>query len=322
MRINSVDFLLTFKCNSQCVHCCYQAGPQRRGFIRGKQTDQWLTEIQKTQPLNSVTIHGGEPFLYFDIMRAILKRARALNLEQRWVITNGFWVEGYDMAKEKLRALKEAGLTAITFSVDAFHQEYVSLDKVRAGIKSAAYLNLDMVAVDSYFLCAENSENSYNIQTRKSLDTLRMLSNVKFNKFTAAFEGRAAELLVEQEFTKEKIPDGKCHPPFWLGDDLKDPKTVEIDCEGNITLCPGICIGNAETQPLSEIIRQYDYRQHPIIRVIVEKGPIGLFELARSKGYQGTQRFVNECHLCYEMRRYLHRQYHQYLAPQGCYYSG
>jgi MoaA/NifB/PqqE/SkfB family radical SAM enzyme len=290
--------------------------------MREKQIDQWLTGIAATQPVNSVTLHGGEPFLYFDLMRAILSKARALNLKHRWVITNGFWAQSYDVAMGKLRDLKEAGLTAITFSVDAFHQKYVSLDRVRTGIEIAAYFGLDTVAVDSYFLFAENNKNSYNIQTRKSLESLRMISNVKFNKFAATFDGRAAEFLVKQEFIEGKMPNGKCRPPSWLGNSLTDPKTVEIDHEGNITLCPGICIGNAKKQPLTEIIRQYDYKQHPIISIIVEKGPIGLFELAESKGYKGTQKFVNECHLCYEMRKYLHAQYPRYLAPQGCYYNG
>jgi MoaA/NifB/PqqE/SkfB family radical SAM enzyme len=290
--------------------------------MHGKQADQWLTEIAATQPLNSVTLHGGEPFLYFDVMRAILSKARALNVEHRWVITNGFWAQSSDVAMKKLRTLKKTGLTAITFSVDAFHQEYVSLDRVRTGIEIAAYFGLDKVAVDSYFLFTENNENSYNIQTRKSLESLNMVSNVEFNKFAASFEGRAAQFLVKQDFIEGKMPDGKCGPPSWLGNSLKDPRTIEIDYEGNITLCPGICIGNAKKQPLTEIIRQYDYERHPIIRIIVEKGPIGLFELAESKGYKGTQRFVNECHLCYEMRKYLHTQYPRYLAPQGCYYDG
>jgi hypothetical protein len=283
------------------------------------QAMQWLVDLCEVQPIENVTIHGGEPFLYFDVMAAILRKARELEIQHRWVITNGFWAENDDAAREKLRLAKETGLTAITFSVDAFHQEYVPFDLVRSGIKCAAKLNFDTVAVDSYFLFGEHHKHRYNIETREYLRDLEMMQKVEINKFAASFEGRAATLPGELEYTGEEIPSGRCRTPFWLGGDLKDPKTIEIDCDGTITLCPGISIGNAGMKSLGEILGEYDYKEHPIIRTIVEMGPTGLFELARSKGYNGARRFVNECHLCYEMRRYLRNYFGDYLAPQGCY---
>jgi len=322
MNIKGLDYLLTFECNSRCRHCCYLAGPQRPGFISPDQAEQWLTELYEIQPLQTITIHGGEPFLYFDVMLHVLKKARGLGVQKRWVITNGFWAKDYDIAKEKLTVLKEAGLTAITFSVDAFHQEYVPFDNVRIAIECAAQIDLETVAIDSYFLFAEERKNTYNIRTKEYLDNLGMIYNIEINKFAAHFTGRAARLLIEQDYTQEQIPKGRCRPPFWLGGDLRDPETIEIDCEGNVSLCPGISIGNARKQSLTEIIRSYDYEKHPIVKIIVEKGPIGLYKLACSYGYKGTKKFVDECHLCYEMRRYLRKQYEQYLAPEDCYYKG
>lgn len=321
MNITSVDYLLTYRCNARCKHCSYQAGPQRQRFITREQARAWLVELQKIQPLKGVTIHGGEPFLYFDEMLSILEKARELGIQQRWVITNGYWAKDQASAKEKLQDLKEAGLNAITFSVDAFHQEHVSFDTVRKGIECAVQCDLDTVSVDSYFLYAENRDNSYNLKTKEYLSNLQMVPNLTINKFTASFEGRAAALLVEEEYTEKKMPDRSCRPPFWLGNSLADPGTIEIDCEGNVTLCPGISIGNAVERSLTEIVSSYDYRKHPIIKVIVERGPIGLFELGRSHGYEQNQNFVNECHLCYEMRKYLCVEYQQYLAPRSCYHE-
>ncbi|MFX1558895.1 MAG: hypothetical protein ACFFC9_16725 [Promethearchaeota archaeon] len=34
MLVNSVDFLLTFRCPAECQHCSYKAGPNRTGFIK------------------------------------------------------------------------------------------------------------------------------------------------------------------------------------------------------------------------------------------------------------------------------------------------
>lgn len=319
MNITGLDYLITFQCNSQCRHCSYQAGPTREGCISPDMARKWMVEICQIQSLKSITIHGGEPFLYYDEMKTILETASELDIAQKWVITNGFWADSYDITKDKLQVLKNAGLTAITFSVDAFHQEYVSFKKAMTGIKCAVELGFNTVAVDSYFLYSEEKNNEYNVKTTGFINSLKNLSGVRLNKFIASFEGRAAAMLVKQENTKKEIPNGRCHLPFWLGKSLLNPEIIEIDHEGNVTLCPGISIGNVANQPLTDIIEKYDPRKHPIINIIFEKGPIGLFELAKSNGYQGKKEFINECHLCYEMRKYLCPQYPQYLSPHTCY---
>ena len=319
MNIINLDFLLTYKCNARCKHCSYQAGPQRQRSIHAEQAQAWLVELNGIQPLQTVTIHGGEPFLFFQEMLSILAKARELGIRQRWVITNGFWAENSGAAKASLKTLKEAGLNAITFSVDGFHQEHVSFDTVRIGIESAMLLGIDRIAVDSYFLYSEDKDNAYNIRTKEYHERLKDIPGLVVNSFTASFEGRAAALLVENEYREDNIPRQVCHPPGWLGSSLENPDTIEIDSEGNITLCPGIAIGNAGRESLTEVVSRYDCRRHPIIKVIVEKGPVGLLDLARSHGYEQNQNFVNECHLCYEMRKYLCGQYDQYLAPLGCY---
>jgi organic radical activating enzyme len=307
MNITGLDFLVTFKCNSQCKHCCYEAGPERHGSMDADRARAWLTELDAIRPLKSITIHGGEPFLCFDTMLSILEKARDLGIPQRWVISNGFWAKDRNVADEKLTALKNSGLTAITLSIDAFHQEYVDFDAVKSAVECALKQNLDAVTVDSYFLLSEDHRNTYNARTREYLSRLAGNPGLQLHSFVASFEGRAARLPVEHGFTEEKIPGGKCCPPFWLGSSLKDPDTIEIDARGNVTLCPGISIGNAIKQSLTDIISQYEYTHHPIVKIIVEQGPIGLYRLAQSYGYQGNDRFVNECHLCYEMRKYLRK---------------
>ncbi len=87
-----------------------------------------------TRPLQSLTVHGGELFLYFNILKGIFKKARELGIKERWVITNGYWTEIKETAERKLSELKESGLLSITFSVDAFHQEYIPLTKLKVSL--------------------------------------------------------------------------------------------------------------------------------------------------------------------------------------------
>lgn len=50
--------------------------------------ENYLKTLMETQPLQSITIHGGEPFFYFEDLKQILEKAKELEVPQRWVITN------------------------------------------------------------------------------------------------------------------------------------------------------------------------------------------------------------------------------------------
>jgi len=318
MQVKGADFLLTFKCPSKCRHCSYKAGPERTGYMKTADAERYLKELRDTQPLESIAVHGGEPFLYFKLLKHVMKKAKELKISRTWVITNGYWAKTKAKAEKKLTELKNAGLTCTTFSVDAFHQEYIPLETVKNGIEAAATVGFERICVDSYFLASPNSDNTYDILTRKTLEKLGKIDNVEINKWQARIGGRATELAKHLP-PKPETPTGRCQTPFWIGGNLKNPEVIEIDFEGNVTLCPGISIGNAKRQSLAQILENYDYLDHPILSIIAEEGPIGLLEIAKAKGFKENQKFVNECHLCYETRKFLRPHYPTHLAPASCY---
>jgi pyruvate-formate lyase-activating enzyme len=318
MQIKGVDLLLTFKCPSKCKHCSYKAGPERTGYMELMDAERYLEELTATQPLQSVGVHGGEPFLFFEHLAQIMKKAKELNVPRRGAITNGYWAKTKAMAKKKLVELKEAGLTWITFSVDGFHQEYVPLENAKNGVGVAATLGFENVWVDSYFLVDPKSDNSYDILTREAIENLGESGKFEINRWQVRFAGRAADLAKHVK-SKAEIPNGKCHLPFWISGGLENPEIIEIDFEGNVTLCPGICIGNTKTKSLAEILQEYDYLEHPILSIIAKEGPIGLLKIATAKGFKQDQKFVDECHLCYKIRKFLRRYYPRHLAPEKCY---
>lgn len=319
MRITGVDFLLTFKCPSKCKHCSYRGGPERTGSLKLSDIKRYLREVTATQPLHSVGAHGGEPFLYFELLVQTMRNAKKLGVARTWVITNGFWAKNKTLAEERLTVLKEAGLKSITFSVDGFHREYVPFEDVKNGIEPALSVGFEKVWVDSYFLGSEDSNSFYNNLTKKTLRRLRNLGDIEINKREVDFEGRAAELLTKHVEPEQQTPTGRCLLPFWIGGTLRNPEVVEIDHEGNVTLCPGICIGNTKNRSLTRILQTYDSSTHPVLSIIAEEGPIGLLKVAKAKGFKEKKKFIDECHLCYEMRRLLRPYYPDHLSSSTCY---
>ncbi|MDO8123243.1 MAG: radical SAM protein [Candidatus Hermodarchaeota archaeon] len=319
MRLTGVDLLLTFRCPSQCKHCVYKAGPQRAGHMNYENIRRWLAELKNTQPLEGITVHGGEPTVFFDTLLFAISTAKQLDIPKRGIITNGYWASTESIAQNTLRKLQQAGLTQITFSVDSFHQEFIPFEDVRRGVEAASQMSFDHIWVDSQFLELETPSNEYDIRTQKLLDALTEIPGIEISTYQVDFEGRAADTLSHLVLTHSDAPTGKCQLPYWLGKTLREPKTIEIDYEGNVTLCPGICIGNAKTTPLHHLLGEYEPRDHVIIQRLAEKGPIGLFELVKEKGVSVKQKFVDECHLCYEMRKHLRAYYPQLLQPSHCY---
>ena len=280
---------------------------------------RWLAALKNSQPLEGVTVHGGEPTMYFDTLLFAISTAKQLDIPKRGIITNGYWATTESLAQNTLRKLQQAGLTRITFSVDSFHQEFIPFKAVRRGLEAASQMSFDHIWVDSQFLELEKPSNEFDIRTQETLDALTEIPGIEISTYQAGFEGRAADMLSYLAPTHSDPPTGKCQPPYWLGKNLTEPKAIEIDYEGNVTLCPGICIGNAKTTPLHRLLVEYEPRDHVIIQRLVEKGPIALFELVKEKGVSVKQKFVNECHLCYEMRKHLRAYYPQFLQPHQCY---
>jgi len=321
MQVKNVDFLLTFKCPSKCKHCSYVAGPRRTGSMKLPEAEGHLKGLVDTQPLRSFGVHGGEPFLYFDLLKHIIQKAKELDITHTWVITNGFWAKNEEKANQMLFELRKAGLANMTFSVDGFHQEFIPFKYVKTGIETAARLGFNRVSVDSYFVVGEDADNFYDRSTRKSVKSLEELDNIEIHKRQADLEGRGASELRKYAKPSKGMPSGKCHIPFWIGGDLKSPQGIEIDFRGNVTLCPGICIGNTRRKPLTKILLDYDINEQPILSLINKEGPIGLLKVATAKGLVRQQGYVNECHLCYEMRKFLRPHFPDCLAPQTCYDS-
>ena len=67
---------------------------------------------------------------------------------------------------------------------------------------------------------------------------------------------------------------------------------------------------------MSQVVREYDGPGHPIIGPLLRGGPA---ELVRAFSLPHEETYVDECHLCFLMRRALLDRFPQYLAPRQVY---
>lgn len=101
---------LTLKCNLACGHCGSRAGKARDDELSTEEALDLVRQLAETG-IDEVTIEGGEAFLrkdWFTIARAISDAGMACTM-----VTGG-----YGVSRETARRMKEAGIVAVSVSID------------------------------------------------------------------------------------------------------------------------------------------------------------------------------------------------------------
>jgi len=109
------------------------------------------------------------------------------------------------------------------------------------------------------------------------------VEGVKVGYGSIMFRGRAVSRLLAKASLKPWTELAKC--PY---EDVKNPSRVHLDPLGYVHICQGLCMGNTWKKPFSEIINSYASPSHPIVRILLETGPVGLvkeFDLPHEQSY-------------------------------------
>ena len=315
-RMKGLGLDITYKCTSSCLHCAVRASPLREGIMRAEDAQVYINEVAHLQ-LEWLCISGGEPFLYFDTLLEVVKLANRAGIPTVWVLTNGYWAANREVAAKKLSKLKDAGLTHICFSVDAFHQQFIDKSYVKTGMEVAEKLGFKVYTFSAFI--HEDAANPFNLKTKEILKSLDIHRCKMYGESKLMWMGRSTDTIAEDVPVDTNVFDRQCES-IWVGGTLVEPESITIDPHGNVLLCPGLAIGNTKQTQLSKIIDKYNPFSHPIInRIINSKGLEKLREVATSKGWTPKPGYVDICHLCYDLRRLLHPYYPEWLTPKEAY---
>ena len=304
MNIKRLEFVLSEKCNSRCAHCQGSHSPEKEGVMEVEDGLNYLEETTSVTELDSFMIFGGESMLYPNRTIKLFQRAKELGIPEIELIANGFW--GKDLKKAKTLAfqLKEAGVTDILISIDAFHFPCIPLDGPRNAAKASLEAGIKRVRWNVAVLESIHALNKYDKQTREILQILAPLNlEVNFNKIWP--QGRTIKNL-KSFFAKQSLK-GECPEKETT---LVNPNCISLDPAGWASICWEMAIGNAKKVPLSKLLTDYDWKKHPVIRTLVEKGPLGLIDLPESEGFNfREEEYIDKCHLCCGFRKFLQKTY-------------
>jgi MoaA/NifB/PqqE/SkfB family radical SAM enzyme len=303
MNLRRLEFTLTTKCNSQCIHCQADASPFKNGVMDVKDAYGYLAEATAVSKLESFMVFGGEPMLYPEQAIAIFERAKQLGIPKIEMITNGVWGGDKERARRWAERLKAAGLNEVNMSVDVFHAQHIPVEYPRNAAVSLLNAGIENIKWNIAVVESIDAENKYDKKTRQILEKLKP-AGIKANFVKIIPVGRAVENL--HEFFKREPLQGPCPSDPILGNPLKNPESICIEPSGEVDICWHLSIGNAKEASLSRIISGYDWRKSPVTKTLVKDGPMGLLKLGEARNFEFQEDcYINKCHLCVEIRKTL-----------------
>lgn len=303
MNLQRLEFTLTTKCNSQCIHCQAEASPLRNEVMEVKDAHNYLDEAIAVSNIESFMVFGGEPMLYPKRAIAIFKKAHQLLIPKIEMITNGIWGKNKATAERLARKLKGAGLNTVNISVDAFHLPHIPLECPRNVALASLKAGIEKITWNVAIIESINAANEYDNKTDQILKKLEHLG-LEANVFKIVPIGRAIQNL--RQYFKPTPPYGPCEGEPLTGNTLTNPESICIEPSGSVNICWNLAIGNAKQKPLSQIISEYDWRKNLTIKTLVEEGPTGLLKLPEVRRSQFQEDlYMNKCHLCIEIRKSL-----------------
>ena len=294
--LTGIHFILTYTCNFECDHCFLYCSPKAQGAFTIGQVNRVLDEASKIGTVDWIYYEGGEPLLYFPLLKESIRRARERGFKAG-VVTNAYGAIAREDAALWIKPLAEAGLSFLNISNDTFHYGKEADKESPPMIAHAVALEL---GIDTSPICID-PPSVVSHDTRADEKGRPVIGG------GAMFRGRAAEKLTADLPLRPWQTLDEC--PY---ENLEAPSRVHVDPFGNIHICQGISMGNMWATPLSEIVASYKAEDHPICGPLIKGGPA---ELAKVCGRKPEAGYVDECHLCYLTRKTMTEKYPDLLAP-------
>lgn len=241
-NLNRIEFVVTTACTGKCKHCS-QGEHKSFDSINKDLAANAVRKIAEKYNINSVMTFGGEPLLCLETVCEIHKAAKEMNIPCRQLITNGYFSKDFDRISLVAKKIIKSGINEILLSVDAFHQETIPLEYVKAFAKAIKDKDVKLL-VHPAWLVSPVDDNPYNNKTREILNIFNQMG-IETSEGNVIFPSGNALKYLSEYFdlsTEQKSP--YCEDPT-------DVRAICFSANGDI-------LGsNINKQDIDEILSSY-----------------------------------------------------------------
>lgn len=292
MKLSGLHILLTYECNYECDHCFVWGSPWQSGTLTIEKIRHILSQAEDAG-IEWIYFEGGEPFLYYPLLLEGVRESAERGF-QVGLVTNVYWANEVEDALIWLRPFK-GWVQDLSVSSDLYHASEEMSRQAENASEAAEHLGIPIGVI------------SIAQPTRAEAG----VGQLPLGESGVMYRGRAAVKLVQHAAKGPWIDFIEC--PY---ENLREPGRIHLDPLGYLHICQGISIGNLFQKPLREICEEYDPESHPIVRPLLDGGPV---EIVRRYGLTHHEAYADACHLCYEARVELRNQFPEILTPDQVY---
>lgn len=282
-------------CDLRCRHCYADGGDVHRFgdniITPVKQVERYLRQIPQLKNVGkSVHFAGGEITLFRDECGAMIRCARGYGLEVT-LVTNGSWARSQRHADAFVKRMRSCGLNSLQISMSGFHREFRPLDCVVRAIRACKRYNIGVLLRPTVTRSKRASDVIHDISSDD-------LYGTSFHVAKCIPTGRAKHMISADDFFYDENINESCYRCLILL--IRQDGSVFPCCAGSDTT-QSLCLGNANQESLSEIITRAEL--DPVLHILLHQGPKYIAGILREMGGKDftRKRYVNICHLCYEL---------------------
>ena len=299
LDINRLEFILTDHCTGRCRHCSAADivnHPRKAPHAPVEASVQAIRFLAETYDMRSVMTFGGEPLLYPEVTCAIHRAAKDAGIPCRQLITNGFFTRDENRIREVAQALADAGVNDLLISVDAFHQENIPLEPVRAFALAAKEAGIGKLRFSPAWVVNEIFDCPENTRTRGILASLADTGIPVGGGNDIFMAGNAIDHL-SHYYPPARLDMADCCGSMPYTEPLTHQTSLSIEPDGKVSVC-GFDIGNVNRESMADIVARYDPFAQEGMRAAAEGVP-GLLALAQKRGIAiDLARCYSVCDLC------------------------
>jgi len=242
-HLNRIEFLITLACTGRCRHCSEGDHTACGTFIDGAAAASLVTKAAANFPIESLMTFGGEPMLHPEAVYAIHRAARDAGIPKRQVITNGFFSRDQTKIRAAAEELVRSGVNDILLSADAFHQETIPLEPVKA-FASAVLDAGGSIRMNPAWLVSRDTDNIYNNRTKEILAEFSAMG-ISLNGGNVIFPSGNALKYLAGYFDADNLPVN----PY--EESPTDVRTISVEPDGSVLG------GNIYETDILELIETY-----------------------------------------------------------------
>jgi MoaA/NifB/PqqE/SkfB family radical SAM enzyme len=288
-----VGILYTRTCPLACRDCIISSSPKETDKMQQQTAFDLIAQIPDFA--DTVCFTGGEPMLYYNEIVPLVRYAHSLGLRVT-LVTGAGWVSQKkpEIARERIRGLREAGLTALCVSWDIYHEEFCRPENALLVIDTAREIGLE-VSVRGV-----HPADGVKPEIEQKLVTI----NVRYEKVPVIKLGRAETLPDSHFLFSDSVARGGCGTVL--------SPTIEPD--GSVYACCGpsrgsqrsspLVLGNVNRESLASILTRG--REDPVLEAINRVGPFGIHHLLKEDprfqaASPGRKSYTGMCELCLDI---------------------